>query len=205
MSAEPVLSAHAPAKVNRELRVGELRPDGYHEIRSRLVSIDLVDTIEVAAGGHGIELSCDGIPVPCDDSNLVAVAARALAERIGRPPDVCIHLTKRIPVGAGLGGGSSDAARTLALLDRLWRARLGLAELSQVAAGIGSDVPFFLVGGEADVSGRGEIVSPAPDSPGVDLLLVIPPFAMSTAEVYAAFRRGASGGDRRVPASLDVQ
>jgi 4-diphosphocytidyl-2-C-methyl-D-erythritol kinase len=201
----PVFSAQAPAKINRELRVGELRADGYHEIRSRLVSIDLADTIEVAPGERGIELSCEGIAVPSDQSNIVVAAARALAERLGRPPDVRIHLTKRIPVGAGLGGGSSDAARTLALLDRLWEARLGLAELSQVAAGIGSDVPFFLVGGEAEVSGRGELVSPAPDSPGVDLLLLIPPFPMSTAAVYAAFRRNASGGDHLVPASLDVE
>jgi 4-diphosphocytidyl-2-C-methyl-D-erythritol kinase len=206
LSAERVLSAEAPAKINRELRVGARRDDGYHEIRSRLVSIDLSDTIEVAAGQNGVELSCEGIRVPDDDSNLVAVAARALADRLRRPADARIRLTKRIPVGAGLGGGSSDAARTLALLATLWEARLTPAELSRLAAGIGSDVPYFLVGGEAEISGRGELVVPIPDSPSVDLTLLVPPFSISTGAVYAAFERDArEKGDRRLPPSLEVQ
>jgi 4-diphosphocytidyl-2-C-methyl-D-erythritol kinase len=206
LSVAPIFSAEAPAKINRELRVGRLRPDGYHEIRSRLVSIDLSDTIEVSPGCNGIEFSCEGIAVPSGESNLVVVAARALARRLGREADARIHLTKRIPVGAGLGGGSSDAARTLALLVRLWETPLAAGELSNVAADIGSDVPFFLAGGEAEVSGRGEVVVPIPDSPAVDLLLLLPPFPMSTAGVYAAFRRDAPNeGDRRVPASLDVE
>lgn len=182
-----------------------MRADGYHEIRSRLVSIDLCDTIEVGPGAGTIHFSCEGVAVPSDESNLVVVAARALARRLGREADTRIHLTKRIPVGAGLGGGSSDAARTVALLARLWEARLGPAELSEVASGIGSDVPFFLTGGEADVSGRGEVVVPVPDSPSVDLLLLLPPFPMSTRDVYSAFRRDTSDGDRRLPASLDVE
>lgn len=205
MSAERVLFAEAPAKINRELRVGALRDDGFHEIRSQLVSIDLADTIQVAAGGRGVELSCDGIPVPGGDSNLVAVAARALAERLGRPADVRIRLTKRIPVGAGLGGGSSDAARTLALLATLWESAITPADLSQLAAGIGSDVPYFLVGGEAEVSGRGEIVAPIPDSPSVELTLLVPPFSISTGAVYAAFERRPEKVDRHLPPSLEVQ
>jgi 4-diphosphocytidyl-2C-methyl-D-erythritol kinase len=177
--------AQAPAKINRELRVGRRRADGFHEIRSRIVSIDLADSVEVAPG-RGLELSCEGIEVPAGESNLVVRAARALADRLGRPADARIRLTKRIPVGAGLGGGSSDAARTLVLLSRLWDSDLAEEDLGEVAASIGSDVPFFLVGGEADVTGRGEVLTPLPDSPSVDLLLLLPPFPMSTAEGYAA-------------------
>ena len=199
----PALWAEAPAKINRELRVGRLRADGYHEVLSRLVSIDLSDTIEVAPAAGALDFSCEGLPVPRDESNIVVRAARALAERLGRPPDVRIRLDKKIPVGAGLGGGSSDAAATLALLSRLWGARLDAAELGGIAGSLGSDVPFFLVGGEADASGRGEIIRPLPDSAVVELLLALPPFPIETARIYAALDR--SGSIRRLPNSLDVE
>jgi 4-diphosphocytidyl-2-C-methyl-D-erythritol kinase len=201
----PVLSAEAPAKVNRELRVGRRRADGYHEIRSRLVSIDLSDTLEVSRAEGALELACTGIPVPRDDSNLVVRAARALAERLGRPADVRIRLDKRIPVGAGLGGGSSDAAIALSLLSRLWGSRLAASELAGIAASLGSDVPFFLVGGEAEISGRGEHVRPLADSTPVELLVLVPPFSIATARVYAAHDRSAPDpDDRRLASSLDV-
>ena len=184
------LRAEAPAKINRELRVGPVRSDGFHEVRSRIVAIDLADVIEVETGAGSLTLSCAGLPVPCDESNLVVRAAKALAERLGRRvADAAIRLEKRIPVGAGLGGGSSDAARALALLSRLWGSRLGPEELSEVAASLGSDVPFFLVGGEAEVSGRGERVHPLPDSPVAELLVIVPPFSTSTADIYAWHRR----------------
>jgi 4-diphosphocytidyl-2-C-methyl-D-erythritol kinase len=183
------LRADAPAKINRELRVGRIRPDGFHEIRSRIVAIDLADSIEVETGG-GLTLSCAGLPVPGDESNLVVRAAKALAERLGRRvADAAIRLEKRIPVGAGLGGGSSDAARALALLSRLWESPLPAEDLSALAASLGSDVPFFLVGGEAEVSGRGEKVSPRFDSPVEDLLVLVPPFSISTADAYGRHRR----------------
>ena len=183
------LRAEAPAKINRELRVGPVRSDGFHEVRSRIVAIDLADVIEVETGAGSLTLSCAGLPVPCDDSNLVVRAAKALAERLGRRvADVAIRLEKKIPVGAGLGGGSSDAARTLALLSLLWKSRLGPEEVSDLAASLGSDVPFFLVGGEAEVSGRGERVNALPDSPVAELLVIVPSFSVSTAEVYARHR-----------------
>ena len=195
----------APAKINRELRLGGLRPDGYHEIRSRLVSIDLADRMTVETGAGFLELVGEGIPVPGDESNLVVRAARALAERMGRAPDARIFLEKRIPVGAGLGGGSSDAARALFLLSRLWESALGEEELVSLAALLGSDVPFFLTGGEADVEGRGERVTPLPDSPPEELLLLVPPFAIATADVYAAHRRLSKASDEsRMPAPLEV-
>ena len=183
------LRADAPAKINRELKVGRIRPDGFHEIRSRLVAIDLADSIEVETGTGSLQLSCTGLPVPCDESNLVARAARALAARLRRADaDATIRLEKKIPVGAGLGGGSSDAARALELLSRLWESNLSREEIVSLAASLGSDVPFFLEGGEAEVSGRGEKVSSRPDSPVEDLLVVVPPFSISTADVYARHR-----------------
>ncbi len=199
------LRAQAPAKINRELRVGRIRPDGFHEIRSRLVAIDLADSIEVESGAGSLHLSCTGLPVPADESNLVARAARALAERLGRPTaDAVIRLEKRIPVGAGLGGGSSDAARALDLLSRLWESNLSRDEGVSLAASLGSDVPFFLVGGEAEVTGRGERVSPRPDSPVEELLVVVPPFSISTAEAYARQGRRAGDADNRKILPLEI-
>jgi 4-diphosphocytidyl-2-C-methyl-D-erythritol kinase len=183
-----VLIAEAPAKINRELRVGQRRPDGFHEIRSRFCAIDFCDRLEVEESDR-LELSCSGVPVPCGDTNLVARAARALADRLGVASGARIRLEKRVPAGAGLGGGSADAAVTLLLLSKLWSSRLRQEELSEVAARLGSDVPFFLSGGEADVAGRGEHVTPLGDSPPQELLLWIPPFSISTAEVYATYDR----------------
>jgi 4-diphosphocytidyl-2-C-methyl-D-erythritol kinase len=190
------LRADAPAKINRELRVGPLRSDGFHEIRSRIVAVDLADSIEVESGAGSLTLHCAGLPVEGGDSNLVVRAGKALAERLGRPSaDAVIRLEKRIPVGAGLGGGSSDAARALVLLSRLWESPLSPEELSSLAASLGSDVPFFLVGGEAEVNGRGEKVSPRPDSPVEDLLVLVPPFSISTADAYARHRPADADAD----------
>jgi 4-diphosphocytidyl-2-C-methyl-D-erythritol kinase len=183
-----VLIAEAPAKINRELRVGQRRLDGFHEIRSRFCAIDFCDRLEVEESDR-LELSCSGVPVPCGDTNLVARAARALGDRLGIETGARIGLEKRVPAGAGLGGGSADAAVTLLLLSKLWSSRLRPEELSEVAARLGSDVPFFLSGGEADVAGRGERVTPLGDSPPQELLLCIPPFSISTAEVYATYDR----------------
>lgn len=190
-----LLRAEAPAKINRELRVGARRPDGFHEIRSRFCTIDLADRLEVE-DADGLEIACAGIPVPEGDSNLVARAARSLAEELGIAPRAGIRLEKRIPVGAGLGGGSADAAVTLLLLSKLWRSPLSAAALSSVAARVGSDVPFFLQGGEADVTGRGERVTPREDGPVRELLLLVPPFSIATAEVYAAYSRQTAGAAR---------
>ncbi len=183
-----VLTAEAPAKINRELRVGPRRPDGFHEIRSRFSTIDFCDRLAVEESSR-LELSCFGLPIPCGDTNLVARAARALADRLGIAAAARIRLEKRVPAGSGLGGGSADAAVTLLLLSKLWGSRLRPEELSEVAARLGSDVPFFLSGGEADVAGRGEQVAPLGDSPHREILLWIPPFPISTAQVYATYDR----------------
>jgi 4-diphosphocytidyl-2-C-methyl-D-erythritol kinase len=196
--------AEAFAKINRELRVGPRRPDGFHEIRSRFCTIDFSDSIDVEEAPE-FELLSSGVPVPGGDSNLVAEAARALAGRLGIAPRVRIRLKKRIPVGAGLGGGSSDAAVTLLLLSRLWGSTLPAGELSELAASLGSDVPFFLFGGEADATGRGERIKPLEDSPPTELALLIPPFSIETAKVYAAHARSSRGRQGRLPERLEIE
>jgi 4-diphosphocytidyl-2-C-methyl-D-erythritol kinase len=201
-----VLRAEAPAKINRELRVGGVRPDGFHEIRSRFCAIDFCDRLE-AEDSDALELSCSGIPVPAGDSNLVMRAARALAAALGVPPRARIRLEKRVPPGSGLGGGSSDAAVALLLLSRLWRGSrspLTRGELVPIAASVGSDVPFFLFGGEADVAGRGERVTPREDLPATEVVLFLPPLAIETAGVYAAHDRLA-GGAGSLPERLEIE
>ena len=188
-----MLTAWAPAKINRELRIGAVRSDGFHEILSRFASIDLADRLTAEPSPAGIALSCDDTSVPSDERNLVVRAAKLLSSRLGTAPGVRLRLEKRVPSGAGLGGGSADAAVTLGLLASLWKAEILPGELPDLAAQLGSDVPFFLVGGEADVSGRGEVVAPREDRPGVELLVFVPPFTIATAAVYAAHRRAHSG------------
>ena len=191
-------TALAPAKVNRELRVGRIRPDGYHEIRSRMVSIDLADRLS-AEHGQGLEFSCDDPAVPSGSENLVVRAAQLLAQDAGIAPRARLTLEKRVPMGGGLGGGSSNAAVALLLLDRLWSLDTPVDRLRSVAARLGSDVPFFLTGGEADVSGRGEIVTPVEERPAADLLLFVPPFSISTADVYRLY-----AGRGTLPEQLEI-
>lgn len=197
------LTALAPAKINRELRIGAVRPDGFHEIRSRFASIDLADRITVERSLGRMSLSCDDSSIPSDDSNLVVRAAQALASRLGTASGARMRLEKRIPAGAGLGGGSADAAVALLLLARLWEAEMSVRDLSGLGAGLGSDVPFFFAGAEADVTGRGETVAPRADSPRTELLVFVPAFGIATAEVYAAHRRRGPGPD--LPDELDIE
>jgi 4-diphosphocytidyl-2-C-methyl-D-erythritol kinase len=192
------LTCLAPAKVNRELRVGTLRPDGYHAMRSRMVSIDLADRL-TAGPAERLEFSCDDPAVPGGDDNLVVRAAVLLARSAGIPPRVRLRLEKKIPIGGGLGGGSADAAATLRLLTRFWGLSERAGELVVLSEELGSDVPFFLSGGEAEVAGRGEVVTPLEDRPSVELLLLVPPFSISTAAVYRTY-----AGRGTLPASLEV-
>jgi len=190
------LSVEAPAKINRELRVGRIRDDGFHEVFSRMVSIDLADRLS-AEPAQELEFSCDDPAVPTGDGNLVVRAARALSERAGIAPHVRLRLEKKVPMGGGLGGGSADAGVALLLLSRFWD--LGPAAqawLPELAAGLGSDVPFFLTGGQADVTGRGEIVTQVADAPETALILLVPPFPVPTAAVYRAYAGRAALAER---------
>src|SRR5207247_9267986 len=200
----------APAKINLYLRVGAVRDDGFHPLRSWMVTVGLFDTLTIEArSGAGIEFSCTDAALPTDDRNLVAQAARLLA-REQKPTDSAagtsgarIRLEKSIPAAAGLGGGSSDAARTLLGLTALWGLGLSRQHPSDLAAGLGSDVPFFLYGPSSICTGRGEKVrAVAPPAPRF-ALLILPGVALSTACVYEAFDQRASGKLRAVPPGQD--
>ncbi len=180
------LRVRVPAKINLHLEVLGRRADGFHELRTLLQSVDLFDEIAAEAAPDGIlelEVEPSGA-VGADDDNLVLKAARSLWEATGVRPGAHLRLRKGIPVGGGLGGGSADAAAVLVLLDRLWGLGLDKGRLGEVAAALGSDVPFFLHGGLALGTGRGEEVYELPDLGELGLLLALPRVAVSTAEVY---------------------
>lgn len=178
------LKLHCPAKVNLHLRVLERRPDGYHEIVTLMQCVGPCDELELQWGGDSIELSCSQPGVPLGEDNLAYRAARLFQEKTGITGGVRIHLTKRIPMGAGLGGGSSDAAGVLRAMNRMLGGPLGDQGLLELAAGLGADVPFFLTGGAALARGIGERLEPL----GVELplyyLLWFPGFPVPTGWVY---------------------
>lgn len=181
------LVARAYAKVNLCLRVIGRRPDGFHEILTTLQSVSLHDTLEMSLDGTGVSLSVDDPSVPDGPANLVLQAVdRLTSVRPGqRPPNLKIRLSKRIPYGAGLGGGSSDAAAALIGVDRLLGLRTEPERLQEHAAALGSDVPYFLSGGTAVLTGRGTEVTPLPDLTPAELLILHPRTPLSTAAVYA--------------------
>jgi 4-diphosphocytidyl-2-C-methyl-D-erythritol kinase len=182
----------APAKINLCLRVGKPREDGFHPLVSWMISVGLFDTLTFErARRDGLSLSCDVPGLVGDQQNLVEKAAAALVQDSTRRIEegsvvggVLATLDKRIPVGAGLGGGSSDAARTLLGLNRLWKLGLRNEELGAIAARLGSDVPFFLHLPSSICTGRGEIVRPVPPPTVKWCLLVLPAYSIATPAVY---------------------
>ena len=183
MSATRRARVRALAKINLELRVLGERPDGYHELRTIFQTISLADTIEIAftpARRTTIELDDD----LCIADNLVTRAARAAMDAMRATGHVAMRLAKRIPMGAGLGGGSSDAAAVLLALPALAGRRLPMERLTELGAQLGSDVPFFLLGGAAVGIGRGTELFPLPDGKAFQGVLVSPGIHISTAEAY---------------------
>lgn len=180
----------APCKTNLFLEVLARREDGFHELDTVFTTLALDDALELEAlPGGRLELSVEGDPtVPADPTNLVWRAAEALRAAAGRPDlGARLRVDKRVPAGGGLGGGSSDAAATLVGLDRLWGTSLGDERLLALAAGLGSDVAFFVRGGLQRGRGRGERLEPLTPSPRpLDLVLVLPGFACPTGQVYGA-------------------
>lgn len=172
------------AKMNLTLEILGKRADGYHEVRMVMQTIGLADRLEVAAADE-LSLTCSN-PVLATPDNLVYRAGRLLQEEYGVRMGAALRLEKHIPVAAGLGGGSSDAAGTIVALNRLWDLRLSLSEQQRVAARLGSDVPFFLTGGTALATGRGEKITPLPPLPRHWVVLVMLPVALSTAAVYGS-------------------
>ena len=189
----------AHAKLNLGLRVGPRRADGYHEVATALLAISLADRLEFAPRARGFRLTVDGPEargVPRGPTNLVARAARALARTLGERRGAAIHLTKTIPHGAGLGGGSSDAASALLGLLALWRRTLPRRELEAIAATLGSDVPFFLGPGFAMATGRGtelRRLRPPPARGDLRFVVVVPDATVSTAWAYANLEIPKSG------------
>ena len=175
----------APAKLNLFLEVLGRRPDGYHEIETVMVAISLCDTLTFRDDPSGaIRLRCSDPALPVGADNLVIKAADRLREATGCRRGAEIDLTKVIPAQAGLAGGSSDAAATLAALDRLWDLRLAPERLDALAAEVGSDVPFFNHVPAAVCRGRGERVEPVSLMQTYNFVLVCPPVGVSTADAY---------------------
>lgn len=179
------LTVQAPAKVNLCLRVLGRRPDGFHELATLMQPLDLCDTLHLSLGGPGLSLSCNQSQLEAD--NLVLRAARGFFAALGQAARAYFILQKRIPVAAGLGGGSSDAAAALLALNALHGQALAPEELVGLAASLGVDVPFFLGGATALCSGVGEVVRPWPEFPLLDYVLVNPGFPLPTAGVYQEF------------------
>jgi 4-diphosphocytidyl-2-C-methyl-D-erythritol kinase len=193
-----VLTVRAHAKINLDLRIVATRADGYHELETVFQSIALHDTLRFTPGEGPLQLSCTPPVVPADRSNLVFRAAETLwsaAGRQGEPSGVRVEVVKEIPVQAGLGGGSADAAMTLLALRRIWDIYVSDARLRQLAATLGADVAFFLLGGTARASGRGDLLHPIAELPFHLILLARPPFGVSTTEAYRWYDASSSAPD----------
>jgi 4-diphosphocytidyl-2-C-methyl-D-erythritol kinase len=180
-----VVALSSYAKVNLTLDVRERLPNGYHLIQSVIQQISLADEVIVRQESEeGIHIECSDPAVPRDRANLVWRAAEQFYSRLGEPPHVHIALRKQIPMQAGLGGGSSNAATTLRALNLLYGQPFSLQELHSLALSVGSDVPFFLQGGTALVEGFGDVVTPLPVPASYPLVVAVPPVGVSTSWAY---------------------
>lgn len=179
----------AYAKINLVLNIGDLRPDGYHDIQTIMQSLELHDDVTVEqTGGTGITVTASVDTIPTDESNLAVKAVKAFAAKTGVPADgLSIHIEKRIPVAAGLGGGSSDAAATLRALNVLYETNLSVDELAEIGIEVGSDVPFCVHGGCAYVEGKGDMVVPTTPLPQCVIVIGKPDLTVSTEKMYQRY------------------
>jgi 4-diphosphocytidyl-2-C-methyl-D-erythritol kinase len=187
-----VITVLAPAKINLQLSVGPRRADGFHELVSVFHAVDLCDEVTVSTAASGVELIITGegaADLPVDGTNLAVRAAQVLAEYHGVEPDVQITIAKAIPVAAGMAGGSADAAAVLIACDALWRTGTDRQTLQSLAAELGSDVPFALMGGTAIGTGRGEQLTPVLTNGELSWVFAIASDGLSTPAVYAEFDR----------------
>lgn len=197
----PAITREAPAKLNLTLRVTGRRDDGFHEIDTLMVSLAGLHDVLTLERADGLHFSCSDPALPTDGENLVVRAALGFAKAAGVEPGVRIHLEKHIPSGAGLGGGSSDAAATLLALQEMHGNPLDEETVHSLAAWLGSDVPFFLQGGAARCTGRGEIVTPEPDvfPESLPVLLLKPRFPVATVDAYRRVLDSAVPGVPGIP------
>lgn len=202
---EPLITRRAPAKVNLGLEIVGRRADGYHDLVTIFQAVDIVDEVTIApAPPSNLTLAAD--PRLGGDANLALRAARALADAIGTTQGAALTLTKHIPVAAGLGGGSSDAAATLLALRELWALDIADADLAQLAARLGADVPFFLRGGTALATGIGEILTPLAALPQTWFVLLTPTLPLpadKTRQLYRALTPADFSDGSRTRAQAD--
>jgi 4-diphosphocytidyl-2-C-methyl-D-erythritol kinase len=189
-----MLTSPAYAKINLSLRILRKREDGFHELTTRMAPVALADTLTAALSGppRTVTFTCSDPSIPTDSGNLVIKAIELLAETTGPLPGLTMHLEKRIPHGAGLGGGSSDAAVALRLVSQLTQRSISEAQLHDLAAQLGSDVPFFLTPGIADCAGRGETILLRPDlTVAWPILLIKLAFGVPTPWAYSRWQTSA--------------
>lgn len=191
----------APAKVNLLLEILSKRPDGYHELQMIMAGISLYDKITITPSDH-LYMTCNDAALPLDESNLVIQAALAFIKFTNRSVNAHIHLEKRIPSAAGLGGGSSDAAATLRGLDQYCSTGLNPGDLEKLGVALGADVPFFVRPGHKIARGIGERLSPITLNTELNLVLINPGYPLSTAEIYRKFRLTSKVKQTNVPPSL---
>ncbi|MBD7949655.1 MULTISPECIES: 4-(cytidine 5'-diphospho)-2-C-methyl-D-erythritol kinase [Oerskovia] len=211
LSAAPPVAVRvrAPGKVNLSLRVGACQEDGYHPLVTIFQAVSLVEEVEatLVTPGEGISLTVSGAQaerVPVDGSNLAWRAAESLARYTGVDPDVRLHIRKGVPVAGGMAGGSADAAATLVACDLLWETGLSRGEMADLAAGLGSDVPFGLVGHTAVGTGRGHLLTPAMSRGEFHWAFAVRDEGLSTAKVFQTFDE-VVGGTPDVELSDDTE
>lgn len=202
----PELTIRAHAKINLDLRLGARRPDGFHPIDTLFVRTDVADKLTASPALDGsVHLKIHGDEtLSAGPGNLVLRAAQALRDRFPNTPGVRLDLHKEIPQGAGLGGGSSDAAATLRILERFWQLRVSETELMKIGSALGSDVPFFLQPNPARGTGRGEILEPILLKQMPWAVLIHPGFGSPTAEAYQRYALDRRPGEEGSPLSLKL-
>jgi 4-diphosphocytidyl-2-C-methyl-D-erythritol kinase len=175
------------AKINLTLRVGAIRADGFHDVRTLMQAVDLSDTLTVTSRPGPFAIAARAPAVPTDKTNLVWRAADLLWRALGRagdPRDAHVKISKKIPAAAGLGGGSADAAAALLALNRIWNAKRSTRQLRDLSAALGADVPYFFAGGTALGTGRGDELYPVDDVARLGVVIIKPSFGVPTADAY---------------------
>jgi 4-diphosphocytidyl-2-C-methyl-D-erythritol kinase len=204
------MEIQAPAKINLFLHVLDRRSDGYHELKTLMCCVGLHDTLSLKMGGDQCTITCAHTDIPCDETNLALKAALVFNEALKaeteiEPSNLTIHLTKRIPAGAGLGGGSSDAAAVLNRLNRHYAYPINRRRLMAMALNIGADVPFFIDGRPAIATGVGQVLSPYTGLSPWGVVIVYPGFEISTAQVFKNLNLGLTNHKKQLNYSLFKQ
>ena len=186
----------APAKVNIRLKVTGQRPDGYHELVSIMVPVGLYDILEIKVPwGNSIKITSNGYDVPLNEDNLIYRAAESFMARADIKEGILINLSKNIPVAAGLGGGSSDAASVLLALNKIFQQPLSESDMHCIASKLGADVPFFLISAPSLATGIGDILEPIPKWPELWYIIITPPIKVSTSWVYGNLKLELTTGE----------